>query len=484
MTRMIFRFATWPISLKIPFVVALLMIIIGSLVTERVLAKLSEIQDQNLKELSGAYLDGLSSSVLPHVLRNDIWEVFDAVERSKSQYENINIISTIVADPKDRVIAASDPASFPTGSRIPPDHLTTAIPENSLEIRTKRPKLRVFRNVVFQERIIGKLMVTLDVSRQLAERNKITLALIGSNAVFTFLLAVFGYLLTRRMTRPMQVLAEHLDSSKGGSFEEITREDFRSSSKEASALFNSFNSMVRAMNERDLLAANLYEEEKLADLGRLAAAMAHEINNPLGGMLNTLETLKRHGANPDVQEKSLGLLERGLKSIGDVVQSSLLAYRSRSVKRNLSEKDFSDLRHLLRPEIRRRAQKLDWRMGWNGEIPLDRTIVRQVGLNLLLNASAAAGRDGRIVFRSNVAEGMLQITVENDGKKITEDLLHCLNNTSPDSFRPENADGIGLWVICRLVKEMNGSIQAKSSDDKTVVSVSVPFELGTARNAA
>ena len=324
----------------------------------------------------------------------------------------------------------------------------------------------------------------MDVSRLRAERDRIRLALIGSNTAFTFLLAVFGYLLTRRMTRPMQVLAEHLDQSKGGRFEEITRSEFRSTSKEASALFDSFNSMVRAMNERDLLAANLYEEEKLADLGKLAAAMAHEINNPLGGMLNTLETLKRHGRNQEVQKKSLGLLERGLRSIGDVVQTSLLAYRSRSVKRNLSEKDFADLRHLLHPEIRRRAQKLDWRMGWSGEIPLDGANVRQVGLNLLLNASAAAGRAGRIVFRSEVSGDELRITVENDGEEILDALLHSMNNNSPDSFSPKNADGIGLWVICRLVKEMNGNIQATSSNAWTVVSVNFPFELGTAKDAA
>ena len=63
MKRMIFRFSSWPLPLKIPLVVAILMIAIGSVVTERVLAKLSEIQNQNLKELSGAYLDGLSSLV-------------------------------------------------------------------------------------------------------------------------------------------------------------------------------------------------------------------------------------------------------------------------------------------------------------------------------------------------------------------------------------------------------------------------------------
>ena len=485
MNAAVLRPASWPISLKIPLVVAVLVIAIGAIVTERVLSKLSSIQDQNLRDLSGAYLDGLSTSVLPHVLRQDIWEVFDAIERSRSRFGNINIVSTVVAGPDDIILAASDPGELPTGTPLPKAHLDAAIPNDRVAIRADHPTLHVIRNLEFQGQPVGEMMVTLDVSRQLAERRSLRLTLIATIIGLTLLMAVIGYLLTRRMTRPMQVLAEHLDRGKDGRFSEISAADTGNSSKEVAALFDSYNSMVRAVNERDVLAATLHEEEKLAGLGRLAAAMAHEINNPLGGMLNVLETLKRHEATPEIRKKSINMLERGLKSIGDVVQTALAAYRSRSRKRDLSARDFADLRHLLRPEIHRRAQVLTWQVSWHDTQPIDGTSVRQIALNLLLNASKAAGRGGQVGFRSTVGEKGLCICVDNSGAGFPPELLECLNDSSSAKKVPlDDATGLGLWVICRLVQDMKGQLSARNRQDGAAVTVTLPLNTGAARHAA
>ena len=76
------------------------------------------------------------------------------------------------------------------------------------------------------------------------------------------------------------------------------------------------------------MGKRLAEEKRLGSLGRLASAVAHEINNPLGGLFNALATLRSHGHLSSVRDGSLGLLERGLIGIRDVVRTTLTIYRT------------------------------------------------------------------------------------------------------------------------------------------------------------
>jgi two-component system OmpR family sensor kinase len=76
------RLRSIPVSYRVPVIVALLMVIISAAISERVLDRLSRTQKSYLDGLAETYLDGLSSAVVPAVLRKDVWEVYDALDRS------------------------------------------------------------------------------------------------------------------------------------------------------------------------------------------------------------------------------------------------------------------------------------------------------------------------------------------------------------------------------------------------------------------
>jgi len=113
---MLSRLWRLPVTAKVPLVVVLVIVAVSVFISERVLTRLDRLQRDHLGALSEAYLDGLSSSVLPAVLRDDIWEAFDALDRSRERYASLRPVETVVTRPDGTVIAGTNPAHAPAMS--------------------------------------------------------------------------------------------------------------------------------------------------------------------------------------------------------------------------------------------------------------------------------------------------------------------------------------------------------------------------------
>lgn len=451
----------WPIAIKVPLIVAALMVTIGIVISNQVLVRLSETQQRNLEKLANAYLDGLSSSVLPHVFREDVWEIFDQIDRARRGYESVETINTIITSADGVILAASDPRLFPTQQKIP-GSLTARFPANSnLVLDAKDGRAFIRRALIYQGRPLGWIYAQIDIRDLLAERDRVLSTLILTNALLTLMFAGIGYLAMRRMVKPIGILAAHLEQGRDGLMEPIDEALIGPPRSEFGRLFLRYNAMVRALNERGALATRLAEEERLGSLGRLASGMAHEINNPLGGMLNAIDTIEAHGDDPLVRADALRIVKRGLVGIRDVVRSALVTYKGSQESRPLRSMDLDDLRYLIAHEASRRQLVLTWRNELSGTLPVPAGPIRQTVLNLLLNACAASPVGGCVKLEARQSEtGDLMISVADEGPGLPGEAEAILNGTDPARGPQPQGTGLGMWMVRRLVDDMGGHVEA------------------------
>lgn len=283
----------WPITLKVPLAVAALMVLVGLVLSERVMARLAETQERHLRDLAQGYLDGLSSALAPSILRDDPWEVFDALERAQDLNKGLRPLEAVVTGADGRVIAASDPRRYPIGATLPPPD--TATDGRDFGFDPGGETASAVRVLAYPGHAVGVIRTTFDTRHLAAERRQVLVTLAATNGMLTLLLAAGGWLLVSVMMRPVRVLSRHLGQAADAAPTLIPASAVARTRGEFGNLFRRHNALVRSMAEREDLSRRLAEEERLASLGRLASAVAHEINNPLGGMLNALATLKTHG---------------------------------------------------------------------------------------------------------------------------------------------------------------------------------------------
>ncbi|MEC5292885.1 HAMP domain-containing sensor histidine kinase [Aurantimonas sp. C2-6-R+9] len=465
-----------PVTFRIPLLVSLLMIVLSAVISERVLSRLAETQARHLRELGEAYLEGLSPSLIPAVLRDDVWEVFDTLDRARGLYPGLRPTGTVVTGMNGNVLAASDPQAAPTRSTLSAAFEADFPQGGGLRADEDSERAYLRRDLVYQDRTIGAIYVVIDTSPLIAERREVLATLLATNAVVTLLLAGFGYVVVNRMVQPIRVVTDHLRQGSSGSVASISERTVERSRGETKRLFGSYNNLVAAVREREVLASRLAEEERLASLGRLASGMAHEINNPLGGLFTALDTLKHHGETPTVRMRTLDLLERGLAGIRDVVRSALVSYRAGGEFRPLRPTDIDDLRLLVGPEVERRDLTLRWSSDIDSEVSVKATAVRQAVLNLLLNACAASPPGTVVSLSAEIRPECLVVTVDDSGPGLPATAAAFL--TAPEVARSpmDSGAGLGLWLVRRLANELGASIQADRSDfGGARVSLQIPY---------
>ena len=420
----------------------------------------------------------LARTLRPALLHDDTWQAYEILltplERSGDPGRVL-----ILLDARGQVFAASEPRQFAVL-----DEFAATIDDPVAVVQGLKGRaasvlesgdgrwLYFFTPVLAEDgTLLGRLVQRHDQALLAPRFSEVAADALYAALAALILLLPLGWLAGKRLAGPLSQLAECL-GRVGRELPETIRCEFPHGRDEIGRLAQRFEGMVEELREKQALEKHLSQSDRLAAVGRLSAGIAHEINNPLGGMLNAISNFRRRGSADPQAEKTLGLIERGLIQIRDTV--SALLVEARLEARAVTPADLEDVRTLIAAQAQENRVTLDWRNGVEEALPLPSAQVRQILLNLLLNAVQASPEAGKVACALE-AEAALTFTVGNVGPAIPERRRQHLFEPY---FGEEGGEGhgLGLWVTYQLVQQLGGKIAVDSVPGHTRFSVTLPLE--------
>jgi signal transduction histidine kinase len=239
----------------------------------------------------------------------------------------------------------------------------------------------------------------------------------------------------------------------------------------------------------------LLRSEKLATLGRLAATIAHEINNPLAATTNLLYLIQTSEGLPEDARQNAKAADAELKRIAHITRQSLGFYRETSGPVPASVSELLDASiDLLQAKIKTKNAII--RREWSGDLVVHAVPgeLRQVFSNLLSNALDALEPGGHLRIRAkeygseaSAAGRRIRVMFADNGHGIDSELRSRIFDpffTTKGNF----GTGLGLWVTKQIVEKHGGSIRMRSRcnarQSGTVFSVTLPERSKPSQSAA
>ena len=214
------------------------------------------------------------------------------------------------------------------------------------------------------------------------------------------------------------------------------------------------------LTEIEALREQMRQVDRLAAIGEMAATVAHEIRNPLGGIRGFAALLARDIPNEDPRSRLVEKILVGTRNLNKVVDELLEYTRPMDLRlrpANCAELIDAAISYL---EIGSRPITIANAVPHNVKIYADPDKVRQVFLNILLNAIQSVDSDGDIRISATVNEAMIEVSIHDTGCGIPrEDLTQVF---SPFYTTKEKGAGLGLAIAAKIVDGHGGTLRAES----------------------
>jgi PAS domain S-box-containing protein len=227
--------------------------------------------------------------------------------------------------------------------------------------------------------------------------------------------------------------------------------------------------IARDITERKQLEQQVQNSERLAAVGQLAAGVAHEINNPLGGILNCLYNIRKGTLTPERSQEYLHFMEDGLQRVQRIVRQLLDFSQQRELELTMTD---------LHPILDRVGvltehvfveQHAVLKKTYDEALPLilvDAPMIEQVIMNLVLNAVQSLQQGGYVSLETRKHEESCEIIVEDNGCGIA---LHVRPHIFDPFFTTKGTGegtGLGLSVSLGIVQRHGGEMVVESEEGK------------------
>ncbi len=341
-----------------------------------------------------------------------------------------------------------------------------------------------------RDEIIGILYVGVLEQPYLDTANRV-MASFGLIAVLmVFLLLVILYFSTDRIIKPLHRMVEATEKISQG---DLSHKVEVTSSDEIGYLADSFNKMTTDLEtanaklidwgktlekkveertqELTKMQAHLIQSEKLASIGKLAAGVAHEINNPLGGVLIYSHLLLEDTEKDSLQYENLKKIVKETSRCKDIVRGLLDFARPKDP--DMSQIDINEIveKSLYIVEGQSLFQNIRIQKNYSSDRPRivgDNSQLQQVFMNIILNAAEAMDGDGTISITTshNSGEKYIDVLFQDTGLGIQDEDLKRLFEPFFTTKEVGKGTGLGLAISYSIIQKHQGTIEVSSQTDQ------------------
>lgn len=331
--------------------------------------------------------------------------------------------------------------------------------------------------------VIGILAVGILEKKYTDMRNQIILIFVSITFLSMLAVFAFSYIITTNITKPLGEIS--LAARK------IARGDFPSEIKiktkdEIADLGEAFQFMISSLKARDKelkesVRKTVAEAERLAMIGQLAAGVAHEVNNPLTGILLYCDLVLKDMPKYSPQRESLKKIEKEAKRCKNIIRG-LLDF-ARPKKPEIKESSINNIIESTLSLIKNQTMFVDIKIeeDLDSNLPLvkiDPDQIQQVFMNIIINAAEAMNGKGQLFIKSQLSESneSVLISFTDTGFGITEENLKKIFEPFFTTKEVTHGVGLGLAISQRIIKDHKGRIGVTSElGRRTTFTVKLPL---------